>query len=65
MGIWDKYKRTFTYPNELHNVEVIEGMFEVTGLPELDLDHYPQAALNNKMGILMRHIFKEPMLGQK
>ena len=37
MGIWDKEKFTFADPNELHNEESIEGMFEGTNLMELDL----------------------------
>ena len=50
MGIWDKYKCTFTDPNELHNQESMEGMFKGTGLLELNLDQYPQGAFKNKMG---------------
>ena len=50
MGIWDKYKRTFIDPNELHNEEAMEVMFEDTGITALYLDQYPQAALKNKMG---------------
>ena len=49
MGIWDKYKRTFNNPNDLHNEELMEGMFEGTGLTALDLDQDPQAALKNKI----------------
>ena len=50
MGIWDKYKRTFIDPNELHNEEAMEGMFEDTGITALYLDQDPQDALKNKMG---------------
>ena len=45
MGIWDKYKRTFTKPNELHNEEAMESMFEGTGITALYLDQDTQAAL--------------------
>ena len=58
MGIWDKEKRTFTNPNELHNEEAMEVMFEGTGIAALYLDQDPQAALKNKTGNLIRHIFK-------
>ena len=50
MVIWDKYKCTFTDPNELHNEEDMEGMFKGTGLTVLYLDQEPQTALKNKMG---------------
>ena len=50
MGIQDKEKYTFTGPNELHNEEVMEGMFKGTGLTDLNLYQDPQAALNKKMG---------------
>ena len=50
MDIWDKDKRTFTEPNELHNEEAMEGMFKITGLTALYLDQDPQAVLENKMG---------------
>ena len=50
MSIWDKDKRTYTDPNELHNEEAVEGMFTDTGLTSLDLYQDPQAALKNKMG---------------
>ena len=50
MVIWDKDKRNFTYPSELHNEEVMEGMFEGTGLMEIYLYQDPQAVLKNKMG---------------
>ena len=52
MGIWDKEKRTSTNPNEIHNEEAMEGMFEGTGLTALYLYQDPQAALKNKMGNL-------------
>ena len=55
MGIWDKEKRTFTNPNELHNEEAMEVMFEGTGIAALYLYQYPQAALKNKTGNLIRH----------
>ena len=45
MVIWDKEKRTFTEPNELHNEEAMEVMFKGTSLMALDLDHYPQALM--------------------
>ena len=44
-----KEKRTFVDPNQLHNEEVMKSMFEGTGIVELDLYQYPQAALNNQM----------------
>ena len=50
MGIWDKDKRTFSNPNELNNEELVEFMFEGTGLAALDLDQDPQTMLKNKMG---------------
>ena len=50
MGIWDKDKRTFTKPNELHNGESMESMFKGTGLMALDLYHDPQSSMKNKMG---------------
>ena len=50
MGILDKDKRTFTYPNEIHNEEAMEGMFNVTGITALYLDQDPQDALKNKIG---------------
>ena len=50
MGIRDKYKCTFTEPNELHNEEAMEGMLKITGLTALYLDQDPQDALKNKMG---------------
>ena len=50
MGIWDKDKRAFTEPNEMHNEEAMEYMFKGTGLTALYLDQDPQAALKNKMG---------------
>ena len=49
MGIWYKEKRKLTDPNELHNQEAMEGMFEGPGLTALDLDQDPQAVLKNKM----------------
>ena len=49
MGIRDKYKCTFTEPNELHNEESMEGMFEGTVLTTLYLYQDPQVALKNKM----------------
>ena len=49
MGIWDKDKRDFTYPNELNNEEAMEGMFEVSGPKALDLDQDSQDALRKKM----------------
>ena len=45
MGILDEEKRTFADPNELHNEEAIEDMFEGTGITEIDLDRNPQAEL--------------------
>ena len=50
MGIWDKDKCTFTNPNELHNEEEMEGIFEDTGLTALDLDKDPHTTIKNKMG---------------
>ena len=50
MGIWDKDKRTFTNPNDLHNEGVMEGMFNGTGLNSLYIYQDPQAALKNKIG---------------
>ena len=50
MGIWDKDKRTFTKPNELHNVEAMESMFKGTGLMALDLYQDPQSDLKDKIG---------------
>ena len=50
MGIWDKDKRTFTNPNNLHNEEAMEGMFEGTWIMALYLYQVPQYALKNKMG---------------
>ena len=47
MGIWYKYKRTFTEPNDIHNEE---AMFKGTCIAEFDLDQDPQSALKNKMG---------------
>ena len=49
MGIWNKENSTFAYPNELHNEEAMEGMFESTGLAVLDLYQDPQAWLKNKI----------------
>ena len=49
MGIWDKYKLN-SNPNELHNEEAMESMFEGTSLTELDLYQGPQATMKNKMG---------------
>ena len=49
MGIWDKEKHTLTDPNELHNEETMEGMFEGTGITASYLDQEPQAALKKKM----------------
>ena len=57
MGIWDNNKRTFTKLNELHNEEATEGMFECTGLTELNIYWYPQSLLKKKWETLMRHIF--------
>ena len=56
MVIWDKEKRTFTEPNELHNEEAMEVMFKGTSLMALDLDHYPQALMKKIWEILMRKI---------
>ena len=50
MVIWDKDKRNFTSPYELHNEETTEGMFGDTVIMELDIDQDPQAVLHNKMG---------------
>ena len=50
MSIWDEDKRTFTKPNQLHNEEAMESMFEGTSLTELDLYQGPQATMKNKMG---------------
>ena len=50
MGIWDKYKFSFTDPNQLHNKESMEGIFEGTGLMILDLDQDQQNVLKNKTG---------------
>ena len=50
MGIWDKYKRTLTNPNDLHNEEATEIIFEGTLIKELDIYQDPQYALKNKMG---------------
>ena len=52
MGIWDKEKRIFTDPNELHNKKATEGMFEGTGLTTIDLDQEPKSALKKIMGNL-------------
>ena len=49
MGIWDEYKRNFTEPNELHNEESTESMFEGTGLEDLYLDQDSQAVLKKNM----------------
>ena len=32
IGIWDKYKRTFADPSDLHNEEAMGSIFEGTGL---------------------------------
>ena len=50
MGIWDKAKCAFTNPDDLHNEEAKESMFEVTGLMSLSLDQDPQATLENQIG---------------
>ena len=50
MGVWDKDKPTSTDPDELYNEEVMEGIFEGTGLTELDLDQDPKAGLRNIKG---------------
>ena len=50
MSIWDKDKRTFTNPNELHNEEEMKSMFEGIHLKTLYLDKYPRGALKNKLG---------------
>ena len=50
MGIWDKYKCTFTNQNEIHKEEAMVGVFESIGLTELVLYQDPQAALKKKMG---------------
>ena len=49
MGIWDREKSNFANTDELHNEQATEGMFEGTGITELDLDQETQAALRNKM----------------
>ena len=49
MCIWDKYKRAFTNPNEVHNEEVMECIFEGTGLTALYLDQEPKYVLKNRM----------------
>ena len=49
MGIWDKEKRTFTDPNELHNEKAMEGMLEGTDITSLYLNQDPQAAMKNKI----------------
>ena len=49
MGIGDKEKRTFADPNELHNEEAMEVIFEDTGIAALYLDQNPQAVLKKKM----------------
>ena len=46
--IWDKEKCTYNDPNELHNEESMEGIFEGTDLTALDLDQDPQDALKKK-----------------
>ena len=58
-GTWDKDKRTFTNPNELHNEEAMESMLEGTGITSLDLDKDPQAALKNKMGAFYESYFQK------
>ena len=50
MGIWDKEKRTFTDPNELHNEEAMEDMFKGTCLTSLYLDQDPRYRLKDKIG---------------
>ena len=50
MRIWDKYKCTFTDPNDLHSEEAMESMCKAIGLTALDLYQDPQYALKNKMG---------------
>ena len=37
MGIWDKDKRIFAEPNELHDEEATEIMLEGTDITALDL----------------------------
>ena len=51
MSIWDKDKRTFTNPNDFHNKESMDSMFEGTCLTELDIYQNPQSSLKNKMSI--------------
>ena len=65
MGIFDKEKRTFTDPDELHNEEAMEGMFNGTGLTALYLDQEPQAVLKKKWEILMRQIFRKLAHGHR
>ena len=50
MDTWNKYKRTLTDLNELHNEEAMGGTFEGTGLTEFDIYQDPQDALKDKIG---------------
>ena len=58
ISIRDKVKHTFTNTHELHNKESMEGIFEGTGIVELDLDQDPQAELKKIWGNLMRQILR-------
>ena len=50
MEVWDKDKRTFAKPNYLYNEEVVDSMFNCTGIMALDIDQDPQFTLKNQMG---------------
>ena len=65
VGLWYKDKCTFTDPNELHNEESMESIFEGTGITALDLDKDSQFALKNKWEIFMRRIFRNPTIWHK
>ena len=49
MGLWYKYKRTFTEPKGLHNEEAMDSMFQGTCITVLDLYKNPQDNLDNTM----------------